>query len=77
MGDLEFDDKLKSLNQKNYSNKSKHLLVENELKILKTFDLSYLKGKNNFEEDSTQNYLVFQPMYRYFKSITNTKYTSE
>ena len=25
------------------------------------------KGKGNFEEDDTQNYLVFQPMYRYFK----------
>ena len=49
------------------SYKTKHLLVENELKKLKTFDSSYFKGKNYFEEDETQNYLVFQPMYRYFK----------
>ena len=51
------------------SNKTKHLLIENELKILKTFDLSYFKGKSHFEEDGTQNYLVFQPIYRYFKRI--------
>ena len=51
------------------SNKTKHLLIENELKILKTFDLSYFKGKGHFEEDGTQNYLVFQPIYRYFKRI--------
>ena len=42
------------------SNKTKHLLVENGLKKLKTFDL---KGKSNFEEDGNQNCLVFQPMY--------------
>ena len=34
-------------------------------------------GKSHFEEDSTQNYLVFQPMYRYFKVIANTKNISE
>ena len=45
------------------------MLVENELKRLKTFDLSYFIGKSHFEEDGTQNYLVFQPMYRYFKII--------
>ena len=64
-----FDTKLSSLNRKITSNKSKHLLVENELKKLKTFDSSYFIGKSHFEEDGTQNYLVFQPMYRYFKII--------
>ena len=49
--------------------KTKHLLTENELKKLKTFDSSYFIGKSHFEEDGTQNYLVFQPMYRYFKRI--------
>ena len=43
---------------------------------LKTFDSSYFIGKSHFEEDGTQNYLVFQPMYRYFKMITNTDYIS-
>ena len=51
-------------NELKKSNKTKHLLVENELKKLKTFDSSYFKGKGHFEEDGTQNYLVFQPMYR-------------
>ena len=39
---------------------------------LKSFDSSYFIGKSHFEEDGAQNYLVFQPMYRYFKLITNT-----
>ena len=51
------------------SNKTNHLLVENELKKLQKFDSSYFKGKNHFEEDGAQNYVVFQPMYRYFKRI--------
>ena len=53
-------------------NKSKHLLVENELNKLKTFDSSYFIGKSHFDEDGTQNYLVFQPVNKYFKLITNT-----
>ena len=61
---------MSSLNKKITSNKSKHLLVENELKKLETFDSSYFLGKSDFEEDGTQNYLVFQPMYRYVKKIT-------
>ena len=43
------------------------MLVENELKKLKTFDSSYFIGKSHFEEDGTQNYLVFQPIIRYSK----------
>ena len=52
------------------------MLVENELKKLKTFDSSYFIGKSHFEGDSTQNYLVFQPLSKYFKVITNTDYVS-
>ena len=44
------------------------------MKKLKTFDSSYFIGKSHFEEDGVQNYLVFQPIIRYFKIITNTKY---
>ena len=47
----DFDVNLSSLNRKFTSNKSKHLLVENELKKLKTFDSSYFVGKSHFEED--------------------------
>ena len=70
----DFDAKLSSLNRKTTANKSKHFLVENELKKLKTFDSSYFMGKSHFDEDGTQNYLVFQPINRYFKVIVNTDY---
>ena len=46
------------------------------MKKLKTFDSSYFIGKSHFEEDGTQNYLVFQPINKYFKVITNTDYVS-
>ena len=72
----EFDAKLSSLNRKITANKSKHLLVENELNKLKTFDSGYFIGKSHFEGDGTQNYLVFQPLNKYFKVITNTDYVS-
>ena len=38
--------------------------------------MSYFIGKSHFEEDGTQNYLVFQPLNKYFKVITNTDYVS-
>ena len=60
---------MSSLNRKITSNKSKHLLVENEFKKLKTFHSSYFRGKSHFEEDGTQNYLVFQAMYRCFRRV--------
>ena len=43
---------------------------------LKTFDSSYFIGKSHFDGDGTQNYLVFEPIDRYFKMITNTEYIS-
>ena len=58
-------------------NKSKHLLVETELKKLETFDVAYFRGKHYFEEDGTENYLVFQSMYRYFKTINSVDNISE
>ena len=70
------DDKVLSLDNKIAANKKKNESIENEFKNLKTSDSSYFRGKSHFEEDGTQNYLVFQPMYRYFKMITNTDYIS-
>ena len=69
----DFDAKLLSLNRKITANKNTSLLVENELKTLKIYfylicNKSYLTGKSHFEEDDTQNYLVFQPISRYFKA---------
>ena len=67
-----FDAKLSSLYRKITTNKTKNLLVENELNKLKTFDSSYFIDKSHFEEDGTQTCLVFQPLNKYFKVITNT-----
>ena len=53
-----------------------NLLVGNELKKLKTFDSSYFIGKSHFEEDGTQNYLIFQPINSNFEVIANTNYVS-
>ena len=72
-----FDDKLISLNQKINSNKTKHLPVEKKLKKLQTFDSVYFREKTYIEEDGTQNYLVFQLMYRYFQRVVNSYYILE
>ena len=55
----DFDAQLSSLNRKITSNKTKHVLVENQLNKLKTVDSGYFIVKSHFEEDGTQNYLVF------------------
>ena len=65
----DLDIKLISPNRKINSNKTKHVFVENELKKLQAFDSSHFLGKSHFGEGGTQNYLGFQPMYRYFKKI--------
>ena len=70
----DFDTKLKSLDKKINSNKTKHLLVENEFKKLEKFDAAYFRGKNYFDGDGTQN-LVFQPMYKYFKTFIENDFT--
>ena len=63
----DFDAKLSVLYRKIIKNKSKHLLVENELNQLKTFDSSYFRSKNYFNEDGTQNYYIFPPISKYLK----------
>ena len=70
---MEFNSKLSSLNKKITANKLKHLFVEIELNKLKTFDSTYFIGKSHFE-DGRQNYLVFQPMYKYLKVFSITQY---
>ena len=58
------------LNKKINSNKTKYLIVDNELKKLETFDSIYFCGKSHFEDDGTRNYSVFQTAYRYFKTVS-------
>ena len=71
----DFDAKLSRINRKITENKKENVLVKNELNKLKTFDSSYFISKSYFE-DGTQNYLVLQPISKYFKMITNTDYVS-
>ena len=70
MTKTDFDVKLWSLNREFKENETNYLLVENELNKLKTFDSSYFRGKRHFEEDGVENYLIFQPIIRYFKVNT-------
>ena len=65
----DFDFKLKGISDRITKNKIKYLLVENELKELQKCYATYFRGKCHVEEDGTQNYLVYQPIYRYFKRI--------
>ena len=67
-----FDSKLAQENvitKRNFD--AKIIEHENNIKKLQTFDSSYFNGKNYFDEDGTQNYLVFLLISRYFKSMKN------
>ena len=72
-----FDSKLAQANvitKRNFD--AKIIEIEDNINKLQTFDLSYFRGKSYFEEDGTQNYLVFWPIIRYFRILANTKYIS-
>ena len=77
MAKTDFDAKLSGLNRKITKNKTDHLLVQNELNKLKTFDSCYFNVKNYFESDGMQNYLVFQPIDNYLKFNPKTGFLSE
>ena len=53
-------------------------LKEYQDKIVKykAFDSSHFHGKSHFEDDAAHNYLVFQPVHRYFKTVANTSEVS-
>ena len=72
MTETDFDAKLPGLDRKITKNKTDHLIAKNELNKLKTFDLSYKKGKSYFKEDEKPTYLIFQPLNKYF--ILNIHY---
>ena len=40
------------------------------MKKLETFDSICFRSKSHFEDDDTQDYLVFQTVYRYFKTVS-------
>ena len=63
----DFDNRLKKIIDRVTKNKSKHLLVENELKKLEKFDAAYFRGKSYSNgNDGSQNPLVFQVGEKYF-----------
>ena len=71
-----FNALLSTLNMRVSANIRQILSAEDELKKLQTFDSSYFIGRSHFDEDGTLHYLVFQPITKYFKVITNTDYIS-
>ena len=58
-----FDAEFKRICDRVTSNKTKDLLLENEIKKLEKFDAAYFRGKHYFDNDGTLNYLVN----KYFK----------
>ena len=68
----DFDNKISNHDSKIAADKTKNESIENEIKKLKTLDLSYFVDKSHIEEDGTQNYLVFQLLNTYFKVIAST-----
>ena len=55
------------------------LATKTELKVVQdkiiksqAFTSSFFEGKSHFEDDDTQNYLVLEETYKYFKKISNT-----
>ena len=75
----DFDAKLSSFNREITSNKTKHLLVENESKQLKSFNLGCFIGKIDFGKDGAQNYLSFITILKCFTFNSNciTKWKSK
>ena len=82
---ITFKSELKKVDDKASTNSLKVLPYEQKLKQREETinDLervaSYLRGKNYFDsDDGTQNYLLFQPMYKYFKTSVkdSTTYVS-
>ena len=78
-----FDNKLVSFNKRIDSNKTKHVLVENELneltekvKLLSREDYSFLLGRIYFpSDDGLQNMFVYQPTFSVIKYLnTSTEY---
>ena len=70
----DFDAKLKAIRDSVTKNKSKDLLLDNELKKLKAFDNDYFEGKKYIEgDDGAQNTLVFQVKSIYFRATPAAK----
>ena len=76
-----FDTEVKKINNKIVSNSSGVLRYNNRLNQSKDRKdelerlASYFIGKNYFDGEGTQNYLVFQGVYKYFEDVDVSKTT--
>ena len=71
----DLDGKLKKLHKKIVSNKTKYLLVKNELRKLQLIDSSLFIGQSYFNNDGAQLSLTFQPIFKTiatFSGLPNT-----
>ena len=71
---IDFDDKLKSLNEKVTSNRTKYVVVENKFKKLQTLDWSHLFGQSYFNNNGAQLYFIFQPIYKTITTFSDYKH---
>ena len=55
------------------SNKTKHVLVENEFKKLQTFDSNLFISQSYFNNNGAQIYLILQPLYYILKRLDDTE----
>ena len=78
MRKTDFDNTVSSLDSTIATNKTKSESIEKEFKKSKR-NLGFVVLENILfdGEDGSQTYLIFQPVHRYVKVITNTKYISE
>ena len=74
----DFNTRMSSIENKIAENKSKNVSIEDKLKkkLGENFILLLLGNISLHGGDGSQAYLIFQPMYMYFKLNANTKYIS-
>ena len=74
----DFNTRMSSIDNKSAENKSKNVSIEDKLKkkLGENFILLLLGNISFHGGHGSQAYLIFQPMYRYFKLNANTKYIS-
>ena len=65
--DLDLDKKIATL-----ATKAELKSEQDKIAKLEAFVSSYFHGKSHFEDDGIQNYLIFQPVYKYFRTVANT-----
>ena len=72
-----FDSKLAQTNVITKINFDANIIdLENNIRKLQTFDSSHFRGKNYFDKNVKQNYLVFLPIFRCFKANVITNVTN-